>query len=171
MKCQVCGKDEATVHFKEVKNDQVREFHLCETCAVEKGFHSVIQGEKLSLASQFQWMAENVGPGGGGGPGQVICPECNLRYSQFLQTGRLGCPACYEAFQPQLRSILRRVHGATRHMGKAPGGVEGERMERRRLLQSLHDELAAAIQREEFEKAAQIRDRIRALEKEVEEES
>ncbi|MBU1702440.1 MAG: UvrB/UvrC motif-containing protein [Candidatus Eisenbacteria bacterium] len=166
MKCQVCGQSEASVHFKEIKNDKVTELHLCRNCAQEKGFHSVMQSDKISLASQFQWMAENLSPVAEDGPGAVICPGCGLRYSHFARTGRLGCAECYRAFQVQLQPILRRVHGATRHAGKAPG-LEGERLERRRQLQEMHDAMEMAIQKEDFEEAARLRDRIRDLESEL----
>jgi protein arginine kinase activator len=110
-------------------------------------------------------MAENLSPVAEDGPGAVICPGCGMRYSQFARTGRLGCAECYQAFQIQLQPILRRVHGATRHAGKAPG-LEGARLERRRQLQELHDALELAIQKEEFEEAAGLRDKIRDLERE-----
>jgi protein arginine kinase activator len=164
MKCQNCGKADASVHFKEIKNDEVDELHLCEGCAQEKGFHSVVQSDKVSLAAQFQWMAENIAPEAEGPPGQVVCPDCGLRYSQFARTGRLGCAGCYTAFRGQLAPILRRVHGSTRHSGKAPG-LEGKRRERREMLHNLHDRLEDAVHREEYEKAAELRDQIRRLEK------
>jgi protein arginine kinase activator len=166
MKCQSCGDADATVHFKEIKNDEVKELHLCERCAQEKGFHSVVQSDKVSLAAQFQWMAENISPDAEGSTGQVVCPDCGLRYSQFTRTGRLGCAGCYKAFLSQLHPILRRVHGSTRHTGKAPG-LEGKLRERRELLHRLHDQLEDAVHKEAFEKAAQLRDQIRELEKEL----
>jgi protein arginine kinase activator len=166
MKCQICKNADASVHFKEIKNDEVTELHLCERCAQEKGFHSVVQNDKVSLAAQFQWMAENIAPDAEGAPGQVVCPDCGLRYSQFARTGRLGCSGCYKAFQGQLQPILRRVHGSTRHAGKAPG-LEGKQRERREQMHRLHDELEDAVHKEEFEKAAKIRDTIRQLEKEL----
>jgi protein arginine kinase activator len=166
MKCQICEQADATVHFKEIKNDEVKELHLCEKCAQEKGFHSVVQSDNMSLAAQFKWMAENIAPDAEGAPGQVVCPECGLRYSQFARTGRLGCASCYKAFHSQITPILRRVHGSTRHAGKAPG-LEGKRRERREVLHRLHDDLEDAIHKEEFEKAAKIRDEIREIEKEL----
>ncbi len=166
MKCQACRVAEATIHVKEVKNDQVTEMHLCEKCAREKGFHSMVEKGKLSIAGQLVWMAENLYPEGVPKVGTVQCSECGLKYSDFLKTGRLGCPTCYESFGAQLRPVLRRVHGALRHVGKAPG-KEGDQFERRRQVQNLHEELDRAVEREEYEKAAQIRDRIRAMEAEA----
>jgi protein arginine kinase activator len=164
MKCQICAATDATVYIKEVKNDQVRELHLCEKCAREKGFHSMVDQGKLSLASQFIWMAEHLYPDAAGA-GQVQCSRCGLRYSEFLQIGRLGCPTCYKDFGRQLKQVLRRAHGSVRHVGKAPGR-EAVTLERRATIQKLREELERAVEREEYERAAQIRDRIRELETE-----
>ncbi len=163
MKCEICGVAEATIHVKEVKNDEVRELHLCEKCAREKGYHSLVDKSKLSIASQFIWMAENLYPERGGKAGNIQCPRCGMKYSEFMRIGRLGCPDCYSAFGEQLKQVLRRVHGSVRHVGKAPG-KEGEVFERRRLIQHLHEELERAIEMEEYERAAEIRDRLKALE-------
>lgn len=162
MKCQNCAAADATVHIKEVKNDQVRELHLCETCAREKGFHSMVDQGKVSLANQFIWMAEHLYPDAAGA-GAVQCARCGLRYSEFLQIGRLGCPNCYRDFGRQLKQILRRAHGSVRHTGKIPGR-SGESSECRAHLQTLREDLERAVEREEYEQAARIRDQIRELE-------
>ncbi|MBP7668977.1 MAG: UvrB/UvrC motif-containing protein [Candidatus Eisenbacteria bacterium] len=163
MKCQTCNQAEAVVHIKEMRNDKVTELHLCERCAREKGFQSMLGQGKASLASQFIWMAENLYPNANAQMGGVQCPECGLPYSEFLQGGRLGCPECYASFAAQLKPILRRVHGAMRHVGKAPG-KDGRLFERRQRVQKLHEDLERAIEREEYERAATLRDEIRGLE-------
>ena len=170
MKCQVCGIADATVHVKEMKNDHVTEMHLCEKCAREKGYHSMLDESKHSLASQFIWMAENLFPEAASKMTQVQCSECGLKHSDFMRTGRLGCPACYRELEGQLKQILRRVHGSIRHVGKAPG-KEGEVFERRRRIQKLHEELDRAIEREEYEQAALIRDQLRDIESGAEQET
>jgi protein arginine kinase activator len=95
-----------------------------------------------------------------------VCPRCGLQYSSFKETGRLGCSECYKAFQNQLKPLLRRIHGDTRHRGKSPmrGGAAGAPQ---RHVQRLHDELQRAVEREDFERAAQIRDEIRRFEAEA----
>jgi protein arginine kinase activator len=162
MKCQNC-EAEATIFLKEVTDGQLREIHLCEKCAGEKGFHLMIEQNKLSIANQFIWMAENLYPESAAKVGQVQCPSCGLRYSQFARTGRLGCPDCYATFKVQMRQILRRVHGATRHKGKGPGQSEHS-LQHRRRLEEMREELNRAIEREEFETAARLRDQIREME-------
>jgi protein arginine kinase activator len=176
MKCQNCDDAEATIHFKEVVDGDLREIHLCEACAAEKGFHLVLEQNKLSIATQFIWMAENLYPESSAKVGAVRCAECGLRYSQFTRTGRLGCPECYRAFDAQLQQILRRVHGATRHKGGSPRRARATtatalRPEKpstdqvaKKKLESLKQELNRAVEREDFEKAAGLRDEIRRLE-------
>lgn len=163
MKCQSCGMSDATFHIREVKDEQVTEMHLCEKCAVEKGFRNIVVQGKNSLASQLIWMAESLYPEGAGTLGHVRCSGCGLTYSEFMQMGRLGCDVCYKDFEKQLKQVLRRIHGSIRHIGKAPG-KDGDLFERRRLMQKLHEDLERAIEREEYERAAQLRDQIRDLE-------
>ncbi len=98
--------------------------------------------------------------------GHVQCPRCGMLFSAFKETGRLGCAECYSAFQFQLRPLLRRIHGDTRHRGKVPAR-DGEGASRFRQIHRLHDELQRAIEREEFEHAAGIRDEIQRLEAEL----
>jgi protein arginine kinase activator len=165
VRCQICGEAEATIHFKELKNGETRELHLCPACADEKGFHSVVQQDKLSLANQFIWMAENLYPESTAKLGQVQCPGCGLRYSEFTRTGRLGCMDCYTAFDVQMRRLLRRIHGSTRHAGKVPGHIQRPATSRA-TVHHLQEELQRAIATENYERAAELRDEIRALEEE-----
>lgn len=125
MRCQQCNEAEATVHLKEVTEGKLKELHLCESCATEKGFHLVVEHNKLTIATQFIWMAENLYPETSSKVGAVQCPSCGLRYSQFSRVGRVGCAECYDAFQPQLQKILLRVHGATKHKGRVPATGPG----------------------------------------------
>lgn len=163
MKCQVCGEAEATIHFKELKHDEMRELHLCPACAEEKGLHGVVEEDKLSLANQFVWMAENLYPESAAKIGEIHCAKCGLRYGEFTRHGRLGCMECYSAFDVQLRRLLRRIHGATRHGGKAPGRAMTS-PNARATIHRLQEELQRAVAREDFERAAELRDRIRAIE-------
>jgi protein arginine kinase activator len=162
VKCQVCGEAEATIHFKELKHDEMHELHLCPSCADEKGLHAVVEQDKLSLANQFIWMAENLYPESAAKIGHVQCPRCGLRYSEFTRQGRFGCMDCYAAFDVQIRRLLRRVHGAVQHTGKRPGRDAGP-SKADATLHRLQEELQRAIATENFERAAELRDRIRGL--------
>jgi len=164
MLCQICGKNPATVHFTEIHDNKMSEIHVCERCAEEKGMHTPAQQHKFEIADLLAGMVDAMTQTDEERVGHVQCPRCGLLYSSFKETGRLGCAECYTAFQFQLRPLLRRIHGDTRHRGKAP--VRGTSENGTRQIQRLHDELQRAVEREEFERAASIRDDIRKLEAE-----
>jgi protein arginine kinase activator len=161
--CDLCGESPAVVHMKEVDNDKIRHLDLCQRCAETRGFalgdaaSSGIQNiaEKLvSMAKDISEAREAEG---------VRCPSCGLLYSEFARTGRLGCPQCYTTFIAQLKPILRKAHGEIRHRGVQPREDPATRDDRQELRR-LRAELDRAVRHEEFEKAAELRDTIEALE-------
>jgi protein arginine kinase activator len=160
-KCQKCGQAPAKYHFKKWENNIETELSLCESCAEEKGF-SPAAGKKAGLAETLGEMLGGMEGVGEGAVGNVQCRVCGLLYSTFRQTGRLGCPQCYIAFEKQLRPLLRRVHGAVRHTGRAPAADDAHAA-RRQELRRLQDEMERAVTQEEFERAAALRDEIRSL--------
>lgn len=165
MLCQICGKNPASVHFTEIHDNKMSEIHVCERCAEEKGMQASAKQHKFEIADLLAGMVDSVTQTEEDRVGHVQCPRCGLPYSAFKETGRLGCSECYAAFQFQLRPLLRRIHGDTRHRGKAPakGGAGATKT---RQIQRLHDDLQRAVEREDFEQAATIRDEIRRLESE-----
>lgn len=168
MLCQNCGQQQATVHFTQVNGSQRSELHLCENCAREKGLASGLVpdfggfGISGLLSSLLGGAAIPVGPAQTLPP-QKRCPECGMTFSQFSESGLLGCATCYDAMQSELQPLVRRIHGTTQHTGKVPKRTGGL-LRLQRDLAALKSELDQAIARQEFEKAAQIRDRMRALE-------
>ncbi|MBN1504020.1 MAG: UvrB/UvrC motif-containing protein [Candidatus Eisenbacteria bacterium] len=163
MQCQICGKAPATVHYTEIVNDKITELHVCEKCAEERGLHGVLGQSKVSISGPLVWMMDSMSATEEDKVGGIQCPVCGMKYSTFKETARVGCAACYEAFRAQLRPVLRRVHGSTRHSGKSPS-KDGAKYARRREIQKLQEELDRAIQHEEFEMAAELRDKIRKME-------
>jgi protein arginine kinase activator len=165
MLCQICGKNQATVHFTEIHDNKMSEIHVCERCAEERGLQAAPPKQKFDLTEKIAELADSLTSTEEERVGHVRCPRCGLLYSAFKETGRLGCAECYQAFQFQLRPLLRRIHGDTRHKGKTPAR-DGEGVSRSRQMQRLHDEMQRAVDREEFERAAEIRDEIKTLERE-----
>lgn len=165
MTCQMCGKNPATVHFTEIHDNKMSEMHLCDRCAETRGLEPTPKQQKFDIADLLTGMVDGMTENEEERVGHVQCPRCGLPYSSFKETGRLGCADCYTAFQFQLRPLLRRIHGDTRHRGKVPTR-DGEGAARSRQIHRLHDELQRAIEREAFEHAASIRDQIRQLESE-----
>jgi protein arginine kinase activator len=166
MLCQICGKSPATVHFTEIQDNKMSEIHVCERCAEEKGMHASAKQHKFDIADLLAGMVDGMTTNEEERVGRVQCPRCGLVYSTFKETGRLGCAECYTAFQFQLRPLLRRIHGDTRHKGKRPV-KDHAGASRSRQIQRLHDELQRAVEHEDFERAAGIRDEIRRLESEA----
>ncbi len=164
MQCGVCGKAAATLHFTEIVNSRTSELHLCARCAEDKGLHGGVEKGKFAIADFLAHMVDEVTTAEEDKIGKVQCPRCGLFYSSFRETGHLGCAECYTAFQTSLRGLLRRIHGEPHHLGKTPKR-DGPRHERRREVQHLHEELERALGREDYERAATLRDSIREMER------
>ena len=162
MVCENCGSTEAVVHLTQIVNNQMSTHHLCERCAAEKGLDSTPDSANLPLIDMIAQMTEDVPPD----PRTVgsACSFCGLTFDDFRQTGRLGCPHCYETFSAHLPRLLRRIHGGAKHVGKVylPPDPTASEMEKR--LDGLRRKLERAVQSEDFERAAELRDQIRALE-------
>lgn len=161
MLCQQCQKRMANVHFTQIINGKKIELYLCTQCAKEKGHLGF--SPQLNLGD-FLWGVPAIGGGNGfvqtKQPEEVRCKVCGMSFEDFRKTGKLGCANCYKTFRDNLSPILRRIHGSTEHNGKAPEKKENLKNE----IDMLKTQLAAAIEKEEYEKAAELRDRIRGLE-------
>ena len=162
MLCEICGQREATFHFKEVINGQVRELHLCEVCAREKGLLEEsffmpdfsLSNLMTGLSSlEVPFLKEKV----------ERCPNCSLTYEEIRKKGKIGCSSCYHTFREYLIPLLERIHGKSYHSGKVPTRKEmGD--EKSKQIYRLRRELDKAIKEERYEEAAKIRDEIRKLE-------
>lgn len=161
MLCQDCGKREATVHLTQVVNDEKVELHLCRECAENRKFHTPFEGVPFPLAEFLASMLDQSLIKKPGKISDTKCPTCGMSFSDFSKSGRLGCGNCYTIFKSQLNGLLRKIHGSTQHRGKAPL-IPGDVMKPLREERKLQDELKKAIEEENFEKAAQLRDRIKA---------
>jgi protein arginine kinase activator len=165
MQCQNCHKNPAQLHFTNVQDNRMTEVHLCRACAEERGLVGVPATPKFSIADLLASMVDKMSTNEEERVGPVQCPACGMHYSAFKETARLGCADCYATFTTRLRPLLRRVHGSTRHVGKAPAHQGDADVSPARALSRLHDELTRAVEREDFESAAEIRDRIKEMER------
>lgn len=171
MLCQECGVKPATLHFTKIVNGEKTEFHICESCAREKG--ELIPGTAggFSIHSLLSGLLDLEGSGKGKTAATqnaqgLRCENCGMTYSQFSKLGRFGCSSCYKYFDTTLDPLFRRVHGSTAHVGKLPKRA-GAQIMCKRQLDELKQELQNSIAQEEFETAAELRDQIRRLEKEM----
>lgn len=165
MLCDNCKDREAVINLTQVEHDSKVTLHLCEQCAQEKGVETGGQVLKSPLGGLIAAM----GKGGGANvlptPADgVRCPSCGASLKDFRDSGRLGCAECYGAFEAHLRDLLRRLHGSSQHVGErySPPGAHAD--DPRAELLDLRDQLRRAVDSEDFELAAALRDRIRVLE-------
>ncbi|HEX5633442.1 MAG TPA: UvrB/UvrC motif-containing protein [Gemmatimonadales bacterium] len=166
MLCDECREREAVVHLTQIVSEQVNTVHLCEKCAAERGVESGTQLTKSPLGTFLAAMGKG-GPAAPAAEG-ARCPACGATLADFRDTGRLGCGECYVTFGAQLRDLLRRLHGSTRHVGEryaSPGGPAPEPVVEpapvAAELVELRERLRRAIADENFELAAELRDRLR----------
>lgn len=164
--CEICGESGAVVHLTQVVNSETKTFHLCEGCAAQKGIQASVSGSptNLHLADFLAKMGGDDLPLSGSSQEDVSCPFCGLSTSDFREIGRLGCPQCYPTFEEYLRGLLRRIHGGTHHVGKVYLPPDPSASEREKRLTALRKKLERAVEAEDFERAADIRDEIRTLE-------
>ena len=159
MLCQMCNKAQATIHLTEIVNNQKKEVHLCEKCAEKQGVVKTqmsIADFLAGLASGGKTKAKEQLP-------DIRCPSCGMSLSEFQSGGRFGCASDYGAFRERIMPLIEKIHDATQHVGKMPARTDRE-VAREKSLCQLQAELKRAVDREEYEEAAGIRDRIRELE-------
>jgi protein arginine kinase activator len=163
MDCQLCGKKPATIHYTELSAGSAVEYHICQECAQAKGLFKPSGGKaKFSVSDFLTTMSSTNGSAEAAESGR--CPRCGQTFAEFRETGRLGCSECYTAFADLLRPLLRRVHGSTRHVGKRPSGAPSPDGEKVAELVRLREALRRALEREDFEQCADLRDKIRKVE-------
>mgnify|MGYP001573845299 CR=1 FL=1 len=163
MQCDVCGKKKATVHLTEIVDEQMTEMHLCESCAREK---SVQMEQQFGLADLLAGLADFGAQVKDIEKVKIKCAGCGLTYEDFRKFGRLGCSECYASFRDYLGTLLKKIHGSNRHLGKLPAKYQIVLSQTNAdPLEELKQHLKQAIQAESFEKAAELRDKIHELEK------
>jgi protein arginine kinase activator len=165
MLCEHCGERPAAIHLTQIVDNTVTQQHLCEVCAAEKGVHTEASVAKFPLSDFLASMGEGTAPTAPDA-GMGACSACGATLQDFQDTGRLGCPECYTTFAAHLRTLLRRVHGSSQHVGvpylspsaaREPDAPAPD-------LTALREQLQRAVTAENFELAARLRDQIRALE-------
>jgi protein arginine kinase activator len=165
MLCQICQKRPATVHYTQIVDGKKVELYLCEQCANENS-------NKLNIMFPFNIsnffsglvLPENESHYITSPTEDNICKTCGMSFNDFKDEGKLGCENCYEVYKDKLTPILKRLHGSTRHTGKVPGKLY-KSIKVSKEIEILKQQLDEAIRKEEYEEAAKIRDKIKAIEK------
>ena len=170
MLCDHCKKRDASVHMTSVINNKKREAHLCQVCAAEQN----------GASSSFGMFGGGLFGNDGGdfftndfftkmlypdvkSSQPARCPSCGMSYGDFNREGKFGCAVCYDTFSPKIVPLLQRIQGNTEYKGRIPAR-RGNAFKAEYRIGKLREELQQAIGSEEYERAAQIRDRIKTLE-------
>ncbi len=159
MKCDLCD-EEAVVHMTQVINGNTKKMHLCEDHAIAQGID--IHGS-ISIPDILMGLGKQ-NKSFGTNDLTMTCKQCGMAREVFRKTGRLGCPACYKTFMAELMAIVKTIHHSEQHIGKIPT-CEGIQTRMKSQLACLQKELKAAIIREEFERAATLRDQIKTYQR------
>ena len=154
MLCEKCGQHQASVHLQQNINGEKSELHLCQNCAAN--VETPLSFDHLLQAFLGSFAAPQLAQ-----PVSAKCPTCGLTYANFQNTGRLGCADCYNAFRPELDLLLKNIQGSNKHFGKFPH-VSGAELLSKRRVETLKAALGKAVENEEYEEAARLRDEIRS---------
>ncbi|MBR3588846.1 MAG: UvrB/UvrC motif-containing protein [Clostridia bacterium] len=169
MLCQNCGKHEATTHIKSVVNGEYTQLHLCTGCAGKLGYGDVFSGFGFDLGDFFGNFFSK--------PKTMItsakterCEKCGMSFEEIVKNGKIGCAGCYEKFYEMLLPSVQRIHGKTQHNGKTANAIEEKESVKEKtkeeIIAELQAEMKTAIEEQNFERAAEIRDEIKAKEAE-----
>jgi protein arginine kinase activator len=161
MNCDVCKQNQATVFLTQIVDGKMQKVNLCESCSKEKG---VTDPTGFALADLLLVLgaAQEIDKGGA----VTKCPTCGFTQADFKKTGRLGCPACYDTFSEGLGGLMKDMHKGSAHMGKVPTRM-ARSIERDQQLKELQRDLRKAVADENYESAAELRDRIKTLQVEA----
>ncbi len=164
MQCQICKKNDATIHLTEISDGKRAEMHICEYCAQEQGIavkSNIPVNELLSNLLAVQPADDELS---GSWEQDLSCPQCGITMAQFRKEGLLGCPYDYQVFEKVLLPLIEKAHnGKTTHCGKLPSKTPQDEKKQIELL-NLRQQLETAVQNEDYELAAKLRDKIKNYE-------
>lgn len=165
-KCQDCGKNEATIHLTQIVNNEKTTLSICNECAAKRKFSSPLDTIPFPLAEVLSGIASNL-------PllkqpekmESISCVKCGLTFERFTRQGRFGCGECYDSFRNLIEPIMRKIHGASLHRGRTPDAnpVTGDLGFAIKEEERLQVALQKAIESEDFERAAEIRDKLKSF--------
>lgn len=176
MKCEICGARKAVIHIQQVIGKERIDLHLCEECAVERGIVDTTDSGRgegagrdqridLSISSLLNGLVDIRSLKGSQGK---VCPQCGSTWELIRKREKMGCAECYASFSREIRFLLEKMGLRGSHRGKLPRRL---RTYKKYLVDvvKLKEGLKEALKREDYEKAARLRDRIEQLERSPEE--
>jgi len=164
MQCESCQKNTATIHLTEIVDGHRTEMHLCEYCASEQGIvvkSNIPINELLSSLLASQPAEDELASLG---EKEAVCPHCGFTLDQFRKENVFGCPQDYDIFEKALLPLIKKAHdGKTVHCGKVPSRTPKDKKKQMELT-NLRQQLQSAVQTEDYEQAAKLRDKINRVE-------
>ena len=167
MLCQNCNKNEATTHIKRIVNGEATENHLCSDCVKSLGYDDIFDSFNLKIPTLFSSFFRDT-PFALSAAKSVRCECCGSSFDDIVKSGMVGCANCYSTFRDKLMPSIERIHGKTFHAGKTPVmhktiEVPGDKKSNAQLIGEKSAELQEAIESQNFERAAVLRDEINKL--------
>ena len=164
MKCQICNKNDANIVFTQIVNSEKMVLQICTECAKKKGIS--VEIEKPSQPQVSSFIGSFTGIIGEKSEKEIpdlTCDLCGLTFAEFKNSGLFGCDKCHEAFGEHVSNLLKQIHGTDVYEGKSPDklSIEGETIQQ---LKELRAKLKHCIETEEYERAAELRDKISEIE-------
>ena len=170
MLCQSCKEKNASLHYTQNINGHITEMHLCKECAAKAG----LLEDSKKIWNPFGYSEEETmldgllgsifsTPSNSKVVETTVCPFCGMRMGEFIRNGKAGCAKCYTTFKAYVLPSLQKLHGNTRHAGKIPKGRAVTKTKEEKLA-DLKNLLNKAVASQEYEKAAEYRDKIKELE-------
>ena len=163
MNCDVCQDNPATVYLTQIVKGEMQKVNLCEACAKDKG---VTDPTGFALADALLGIDSD--PKMASSTNVLACNSCGFSHAEFKKSGRFGCSECYKVFDSGLESLVKAMHKGTNHLGKIPSRYQVEKKYNDQIT-DLKNRLMSAINEENFEEAAKLRDQIKMAEVEYNE--
>ncbi|MVB11558.1 Protein-arginine kinase activator protein [Caprobacter fermentans] len=160
MLCESCGRNPSVIRVKAIVDGEPVECALCAECARELGYANLL----FVLGFENDGVLNDFFPGEPNESEALRCRCCGASFQDILRSGKVGCAQCYRTFAARLAPFIRRIHGSVSHRGKTAGGGDLPQVAPKAQLSVMHQRLREAIQSEDFEQAAVLRDRIHEME-------
>ncbi len=159
MKCECCHEEEATIHLTQVIDGNAKKLNLCQECALTNG---IDLNSPISITDVLLGLGAQQPVVPSGSEFDLSCSRCQMTRAEFKKRARLGCPQCYNAFMGELSALTKAMHHSGQHVGKIPArqGIEARITAQ---VAALQKDIEVAIAKEQYEVAANLRDKIKAL--------
>ncbi|MBE6679439.1 MAG: hypothetical protein E7598_02835 [Ruminococcaceae bacterium] len=163
MICSNCKNSNASFFYTQNINGKETSVALCQNCAAKAGIGNTM------VSPLFGSLFANAKANKKATSSAKRCTLCALTFNDILKMGKVGCPECYNSFKEELKDTIRSIHGMAKHIGLTPNGTEKLTTVKKELSEEdvLREQLNEAIKAENYEEAANLRDKIKALKGEV----